>query len=396
MRGAKSFIFLILLTVIILVGIFLVPEEKSTIDRAGEPLFPQLIQELEAINKVVATSAGETVNLIREGEQWQVEERQDYPANWQEVTSLLIGTAELRRIEPKTAKPENYEQLEVGDPTDPDSASIQYELYRADDQLAASYIMGKRRIGKTDPTREEYFVRMEDGPQVWLVAGKVPRHRIAPSWLDDELLSFDQSRVKRLIVTHRDGEVIEILKNAPEEDSFLLMNIPEDREIDIEYRVHGVATVLTDLNLNDVVLLDELDFSQPEFAAELETFDGLRLIVRSIKQGERTFITLQANFDPSLVWRDSVSPSVKTEEAGSDAGEKTEGANEENKTSSIDNLRSESDVRAEADKLNQNITTWAYEVSTFSVDNLRKRMEDLTKGTPSEPSETAPETPKSN
>ena len=392
MHGAKSFIVLTLLTVIILVGIFFIPEEKSTIDRAGESIFPPLIQELETINKVVATSAGKTVELIREGEQWQVGERQNYPANLQDVTSLLIGTAELKRVEPKTAKPENYEQLEVGDPTDPDSVSIQYELYRADDQLVASYILGKQRIGKTDPTREEYFVRIKDNPQVWLVAGKVPRHRIASSWLADELLSFDQSRVKRLVVTHRDGVVVEVLKNAPEENSFLLMNIPEGREIDIEYRVHGMATALTDLNLNDVVLLDELDFSQPEFTAELETFDGLRLIVRSIKQEERTFITLQANFDPSLVWQDGVSPSVKTVEEGSDPVEKSTSAGEENKSSPIDNLRSESDVRAEVDKLNQNAATWAYEVSTFTVDNLRKRMEDLTKAIPSE----ASETPESN
>ena len=395
MRGAKSFIVLILLTAIILAGVFFTTEEKSTIERAGELLFPQLVQELEAINKVVATSSGETVNLIREGEQWQVKERQDYPANLQEVTSLLIGTAELERVEPKTAKPENYEQLEVDDPTDPDAASIQYELYRADDQLVASYLLGKRRIGKTDLTREEYFVRIKGDPQVWLVAGKVPRHRIAPSWLADELLSFDQSRVKRLIVTHRDGEVVEILKNTPEESSFLLTNIPEGREIDIEYRVHGVATVLTDLNLNDVVLLSELDFSQPEFTATLETFDGLELIVRSIKQEERTFITLQANFDPSLSWQDGVSLAVKTVEVGSDTAEKSEGASKDNRTS-IDNLRPESDVRAEVDTLNQNTTTWAYEVSTFSIDNLRKRMGDLTKVTPLEPSETVPETPKGN
>ncbi|MEM7254163.1 MAG: DUF4340 domain-containing protein [Pseudomonadota bacterium] len=368
MRASKTFIILAVITVAVVAAAYFTPRQESTIGRAGEPLFPGLDQQLQEAAKIVATSAGEVVNLTREGDAWTVSERAGYAANQQEITELLIGTASLKRVEPKTAKPENYETLEVDDPTQEDSVAIQYEILGADDKRLASYVMGKRRIGKTDPTREEYFIRVADDPQVWLVAGKLPRHRIANAWLATELINFDQRRIKRVVVDHTDGERIEVLKNAPEEATFVLTNIPDDREIDLDYRVHSVATVLSQLNLEDVKPAGEVDFSDNELSATLETFDGLRMNVQTKKVDERTYLTFDAAFDERLVWTGDLPEAAAAE-----------GDAKDDKTPPPLKLLSVDDVKAEIETLNAGTEQWAYEVSTFTIDNLRKRMAELTK-----------------
>ena len=371
MRGTKSFLILALITIVVGAAAFLTPKEESKINRAGEVVFPDLAQKLESVQKVVATSAGQVVNLKRAGDGWVVEERNDYPANIQDVTALLIGTGDFVRVEPKTAKPENYEALEVDDPMDEESVAIQYELLDGSGQALASYVMGKRRIGKTNPHAEEYFIRTKEDPQVWLVAGKVPRHRIAPSWLSNELLKFDARRIKRVVIKHSDGDVLEVVKNAPEESTYMLMDIPEGREVEVPFRVHGVASVLSDLNLNDVKKIEDFDFSDLELTATLETFDGMRLVVESKKDEDYTYVRLNATFEPELVW-----PQPATSPETSDAKQP---ADQKNGAPPPLELLDEEAIKAEIAKLNSGSASWAYQVSTFSMDNLRKRMKDLTK-----------------
>ena len=69
MRASKTVIVLTLVTAVVAAAAFLTPREQSTISRAGEPLFPELEKQLQQATKVVATSAGEVVNLVRERRQ---------------------------------------------------------------------------------------------------------------------------------------------------------------------------------------------------------------------------------------------------------------------------------------------------------------------------------------
>ena len=248
--------------------------------------------------------------------------------------------------------------------------------------MLASYILGKRHIGTANAATEESFLRTQDNPRVWLVSGKVPRHRIASAWLNDTLLKINPQRIRQVTVQHADGETVKVLKNAPEETSYILIDLPADREINAPYHIHALATALADLNLSDVKRVDAVDFSTPELTATLETFDGMRLTIRSIKENERTFIQLQASFEPKLVWAADTTAANETksnESSTPQAGSETAATDTNAETSSTqDALLNTDEVKTHIERINKDAALWAYEVSTFSIDNLRKRMNDLT------------------
>ena len=74
MRGVKTFVFLIVLTAVVIGAIALNPKQTSTINQAGETVFPGLINQLEHVDKITVTSAGQTTHLQNEQEQWTVQE----------------------------------------------------------------------------------------------------------------------------------------------------------------------------------------------------------------------------------------------------------------------------------------------------------------------------------
>ena len=81
-----------------------------------------------------------------------------------------------------------------------------------------------------------------------------------------------------------------------------------------------------------------------------ETFDGVRLTVEAGTFEERTFLRLSAEFDPGLV-----------------VAETTEA------------LLDETAARAEVDALTDRWRGWAYEIAGYTLNNLRKKVEDMVK-----------------
>ena len=354
MRRYRTLVVLAVLAVAAAAAAVLVQREDAGIAQSGEKLFPDLLERLGDVTRIEATHAGETVTLALADDSWSVTGHYGYPAETAEVRGLLVGAAELVRVEPKTANAEHYTRLELEDPADEDAESFGYVMKDAGGESIAGVVVGKRRFVHTTPGVDEYFVRVAGDPRVWLVSGRIPRNRQAVDWLRREVTDVDQMRVRRAAVTHPDGTVVEVSKSSPKDTDFTLQRIPEGHELDETFAVHSIGTALAKFTLNDVAPVEEVDFGAGGIEAVAETFDGVRLTMRTGTLGERTLIRMDAEFDPALV--------IAAE------GEEIEAP-----------LLDEAAARAEAETLRRRWQGWAYEVPEYTLNNLRKTVEDLVK-----------------
>lgn len=357
----RRYLLLILLAVLAVGGAglaLMMQRGDPGIAQSGEKLFPDLLPQLDEVTRIEHTYQGETTTLKFADGIWKVMERDEYPAETSEVRELLVGMAEFVRVEPKTARPEHYKRLELRDPTNEESAAIGYVLQDEDGEVLADLVSGKRRFIATTPGVDEYFVRVGDRPRAWLVTGKIPRHRQSVNWLQRSIADIDQLRVWRAEVTHADGTVVRVAKPTRADGEFELEGVPEGHEIDKDFQVHAFGTFFTSLVLNDVAKPEEVDFSDRDdtLRVVLETFDGVRITMRTGTLDERTFIRVTAEYDPAIV------------AAAPGAGEPFE-----------EPLLDEAAARAEVEELNRRWEGWVYEPQRFTLDGLRRKVEDLVK-----------------
>ena len=362
MRRYRTLIVLVVLVAVAAAAAVLVQREDAGIARSGEKLFPDLLDRVGKVERIEATHKGATVTLTLAEGIWTVADRDGYPAENAQVRSLLVGAAELVRVEPKTSRPEQYAKLELEDPAGADAESFGYVMKDSGGGTIATVIVGKRRFVTTPTDADEYFVRVPDDPQAWLVSGNIPRNRRTLDWLRREVTKIDQIRVGHARVNHPDGTVVRVGKPSPKETDFTLEGVPEGFTVEEPFTVHAIGTGIATFTLNDVAPLEEVDFDGADgIEAVAETFDGLRLIGRVGAIGDRPFVHMKAEFDPDLAVSETT-----------------------------DALLDEEAVRSEVENLTRRWEGWAFEMSGYTLENLEKKVEDMVKPIEDEPSGPAP------
>jgi hypothetical protein len=172
MRNGKTLVILGLVTLAVVLAAIFTRQESTAIPRQGERLFPQLMANINNTTEVVGVSKNETFTLTRRDGHWVVKEKSDYPADANKVRQLIVGTAQFQRVEPKTRNPELYEKLGVEGINKEEAKSVKISLKNTSGVALAEFLLGERRWSRGDPSLSEYYVRLPDDPQAWLVEGK--------------------------------------------------------------------------------------------------------------------------------------------------------------------------------------------------------------------------------
>jgi hypothetical protein len=298
---SKALLILIALTAAIALAAVVVNKEKSDVTGAGEPMFPALLDNINDITTVVGVSGGETFTLVHDGGRWLVLEKNRYPADQVKARQLLLGMARMHRIEPKTSNPDLYAKIGLDDVNAKDGNAVKYSFNNANGDALAELIIGNSRLGRTDPQLNEYFVREPSSDQTWLVESKLPDESDALGWLESKLLNINRNRVRQVTVLHPDGAVVTISKKKPSQQAFDLHDVPQDMELESPYVVSDLGRSLATLDLEDVIPAAEADVPDTGLTVEMTTFDGLRVVLHSVEDGERTLARVEAFFDEALV-----------------------------------------------------------------------------------------------
>lgn len=233
----------------------------------------------------VASAEGEAI--VRRGETgWEVPARENYRANFDQISRLLRKVWETKIVQMVAAGPSAHGRLRLlapggGDGRKAEETGTLLEFFDEGGKLLASLILGKESpTGETDNpwmmgSAGRFVLDPRQPERVAVVAETFPEAQIrVRDWLDHDFFSAQKPR--SVTVTKLDGAVLWKASRENDAAPFALEGVPAGREADPN-KLSPLSTLLAYPRLEDVAGKNPA----PETAgwdkgvrAMIETFDG--------------------------------------------------------------------------------------------------------------------------
>lgn len=353
MKVSKVVLFALIAIALATVAWF-VKEKRETSSVALTDVYPGMLEKINSVAMIEALYKGEPMTLTFKDNQWLMKERNNYRVSTDQVKRFLRGFAEMRRLEPKTADPEKYIQLDLDDPSNKDSNAFGLKLKDADGAVLADVVMGKDRSATADSDMREVYLRMIDDPKTWLVESDIRILRNQIQWLETIIMAMHRDRIEQIFIDHdgSDDDVLIKRKTVASTD-YELADIPEGKEITFGFELKDIATAFASLDFEDVIVDEGVDYDAPgSIRITLDSFDGMRVVTMiGLKDGEQ-WAKLQA--------ADSGRHSVKGEEG-------------------TEQLLDKEALAKEIELSNKHWKGWAYKVRGFKLENITQKKATLLK-----------------
>ena len=266
--------------------------------RGGEVVFPELRGRAGGVDEIEVTRAGAAFALERRGDGWANAGLGGYPARVELVETVLSGIADLRYLEPKTARAALYPKLAVED-AGPGAGSTRLTLGDGHGGVLADLVVGKARPRTANADRAGVYIRLPGRARAWLAEGALDVHRDAPGWSDREIVDIDARSIRSLTVRHADGEVVDLHRAAPDDRKLTLRNLPAGAAVAHQHEIDFMAGLLKGLSFVDARAGPPSDPAvAPGFEATVRTADHLRVTLRAGNPAEDG--TLWAAIDAGL------------------------------------------------------------------------------------------------
>jgi hypothetical protein len=320
-------------------AVYLSAQRNAAREVHGEPLLPSLAGELNTVTSLSVLKGGATpsVTVHKQGEQWTVAERANYPADVAKLRKLLLSLSDAKIREEKTSDPAKYSIIGVEDPTKPGATGAQIELIAP--QGKHDVIVGKsaeqgnfvRRVGE----KSSYIVE----PGIFLEAE--PRY-----WIDTHLLDISADKIQSIQFKPDTGPsytLRRVSEPAPKPDAektgtanaataasatgaapaassapaapaaaaqpvapalaasskFVLEGVPSGRQAADSNTLSPSPTTFSDLSDDDVAPVADIDFSKPS-SVTLALSDGSVIALTGAAAGEKRWLQIAAPKDAAL------------------------------------------------------------------------------------------------
>lgn len=322
-------------------------------------------------------SAGE-VNLVKKGDLWTVQERADYPANFEQVSGLLRKLWELKTVQEVKVGASQMARLELEEPGKGDKAGTVVEFIGADGKALGGLLLGKKHVRKSEggggpmdfggfPTGR--YVKPVSGAKVSLVSEPFDDVEPKPErWLAKDFVKIDGPK-SIAVAGQTDAQKWTVTReNATAE--WKLADARPDEKADSS-KTFALGNIFSAPNFNDVLAPDakpaDSGLDKPT-TATIETFDGFRYELKIGKASGENF--------PVLV---SVSANL--------AKERTPGKDEkpEDKTKLDEEFKTKLKQQEEKLAAEQKFAGRTYLVAKFAVEPLLKDRAALLPDKPAEP-----------
>jgi Domain of unknown function (DUF4340) len=258
----------------------------------GQSAFPALAARLGDVVSVTVSRNGTTMTLIRDGDNWLVAEKGNYPANVAKISQIVRAMADLTLVEPKTQNPDLYPRLEVEDPGNGKSALVAVKDKSGGDLAQA--IVGKRRYDRLGAGNDGVYLRKPGEAQSWLARGTLDPSGDVASWLDRQIIDISEKKIAKVILTQADGTKLVISRSAPDAH-FAVEDAPADTKFKSESTISGPAGALETLDLDDVKPASELPVPDKDVVtASFTTFEGLTIDVRLMDRDKTNWVAISA------------------------------------------------------------------------------------------------------
>lgn len=267
--------------------------EWSRVTRGGAPLFAELRGKEKDIAKIEIERGGERITLKRDGATWTLSEHDSYPAAADKVNALIKGLTAADLVEAKTGKKERYDLLGVEDPKAKDAKSRLVSLFDGKSNVVAAVIVGNRRAEESGLQTGGTYIRKPGDSQAWLANANLDAGLELRDWVDPYLFEARPTDVIGLEVTVPGKDPVKI-KRDPDRAGHTLEQIPEGMKLKYINVVDEVVRAASTLEFSDVRRAGAAD-REPDGSFVIELEGGLKIAGRIRKDGEETWLTLEAS-----------------------------------------------------------------------------------------------------
>ncbi len=363
----STFAALAVVTAAVVGGAFYATQEREAIIAESfekQALYPDLLSRVNDVTwlRVYSQADGPLTMSKRDGE-WVLAEKHGYYADIEKISQTLVELSSLETIEPKTKKPENFAALYVEDVDGPDGTitnSIQVTA-KIGDETVADLLVGRTRPVDVGGG---VFVRRNGENQSWLGSGSYQPNRRALQWLDRNIINIDSRRIARASMQHADGDGFSVKKSAiTSEDVVYTSFVPPGMEASPAHEMNNMAQITDFLVMEDVRPVTDLDWGAPESILWFETYDGVKITIAAIKDGENPWFRIflePVDNDPRLA-------GFLAENKGKDS---TQGR-------IADQMKAADAVSAEIERMNRRLSAWAFRFTDFKSGKATQRSADM-------------------
>jgi hypothetical protein len=379
MMSKKSLAVLAIITLVIVGAAWYLTEQRlPKTELAKRPLYPELLNRVNDIARIEVKTKDQDTVLVKQGEQWVIENRSRYPALFEKVKGAVLAIANLEILEGKTKNKELYPRLGVEDIGTEGASSRQVVLLDQGGQPLAALIVGKKRTATSGRGIPAFYVRKADEPQAFLVKGALEELPEKPiDWTDQSLLNIDAKRIRAITIEPPGQGPLQIHRKDAGTQDFTLDNILKGTKLKSQTALNGLASTLEFLQFEDVVARASFTPPPNPTVTTLRTFDGLIAKVTTANLNDKAHASFEFAYDAETAAQAKETPADKETKPSADAAAKPATSNQP-ATAETPKTEAKPSVEEEVAKLNEKTRDWVYVLPGYKATLLTKTLSDLT------------------
>lgn len=335
--NGKQFIALVVVVALVgAAGWIIYQRGNSSWQNAGQSIGGKLLPNLPVndVAQINIDSGTSQLNLARNNDIWVVRQRNDYPANFSQISDLLMKLADLKAVQHEPAGPSELPRFNLTAPGSGATAGTLLELKDQSGKTVASLLLGKDHMnqpanGQSWPDGR-YVIANSNFSDVAVISEALDNVTVNPAdWLDKNF--FSVSNPKSISATFPLAtNSWELTKASPTND-WQLANARPGEKLDSS-KVDDITGAFNSPSFNDV----SPGTSAPPNAVTvaIDTFDGTNYLAKIWPSGDDN---------------DLMTVSVNSEKPG----------------------------QAKSASNQSPFANWTYEVSSYTVESLLKPRTNL-------------------
>jgi Domain of unknown function (DUF4340) len=298
MKGKQLVLLLLILALVGGAGYILFKENRASWSEkaigSGNKILTFAETHPQAINDVVRVtikSPSSELNLVKKDDVWTVQERADYPANFEQVSDLIRKLWELKSVQAVKVGPSQFSRLDLVEPGKEGAAGTVIELKDKDSKTLTALLVGKKYMRKSDGMggmgdmggfpAGRYVMPVGDPAKVALVSDSFDEIEGKPErWLKKDFFKIENTKSISLEGQTEPQHWTLTKENATAE--WKLKDAKDDEKVDAS-KVSSLGTLFSFASFNDVLAPDakpeETGLDKPS-TVTIETFDNFKYVLR--------------------------------------------------------------------------------------------------------------------
>jgi Domain of unknown function (DUF4340) len=345
-------------------AILLANQRTQSSKTTSDLLYPDLKAQADSVKAIRIFKAGDVraLEIVRDGAQWTLTERNGYPAAAAKARNLVRALANAKVLEEKTSDSTRYEALSVEDVKDTNAKGVRIEL-----EGPATTV--NLIVGKDAPGGKASYVRRVGEEKSWLVSEQLSASPETRDWLEKDIINISADRIQSASLALDGQKPYSIAKASRADADFKVEPVPKGKELSSPSAANSAATALMSLSLDDVQPRTGVAIGKPSAQATYKTFDGLVVQIAGYKKDERHFVTLSPSYEAALAeqFRAKTDTEAKKTEEGKQAADQ------------ISPPSHATDVADEAKKSAAKVENWAYEIPQYKYEAIFRPLDELLK-----------------